>query len=108
MYGNIGKAIKIIGVLVLIGGVLISAILGARLLDEGEDAGVFVIVGGVFGALITAGPLYGLGELVDRATSIDKKLSIILSEPGNMGDVSYVEFQPKQANQIVRQMNNDR
>ena len=95
MFTDIGRKIKGYAKAVCLVGVILSVILGistivggAKLLEHSvtEDQGItaivsgcLTIVGGALASWVGSFLLYGFGELIDRAVSIDKKLSGIYS-----------------------------
>ena len=87
MYGDIGKELKVISGIILIGGLIVSIIYGAVLIADGEGVGLAYILIGPVVSTIVAGPIYGFGELIERTVSIDKKLSTLLLQGENSKSV---------------------
>lgn len=84
MYNNIGDKIKKLAFLSACAGTIISIIIGSILINSVHEYsaistpvsiyGYIVIVCGIFGSWAVYLILYGFGELIDRAISIDSKL----------------------------------
>ena len=90
MWSNIGNKIKVLAKVICWIGIVLSVIAGIAVLagtstvqaygytygtGGGVLTGILVIVLGALGSWIGSLTLYGFGELVDRAMSIDDKLS---------------------------------
>ena len=86
MFNNIGGKIKGLAVFICWMGIVISFIWAAYLMFSGVRfgnlniilQGVFVMIVGCILSWIGSFLLYGFGELIDRATSIDECLQNIL------------------------------
>lgn len=90
MWSNIGNKIKVLAKVICWIGIILSVIGGIAIIAGGNAVrsygytygtggttltGILVIVLGALGSWVGSLTLYGFGELVDRAMSIDDKLS---------------------------------
>ena len=85
MWSNIGNKIKVLAKVICWIGIILSVIAGIAIIVGGNGysyssgstalTGILTIVLGALGSWISSLTLYGFGELVDRAMSIDDKLS---------------------------------
>lgn len=97
MWSNIGHKIKVLAKVLCWIGIVVSVIAGIAIIAGGSAinnaamsygyysynnttgsttlAGILVIILGALGSWIGSFTMYGFGELVDRAMSIDDKLS---------------------------------
>lgn len=78
MFTNIGKTIKRVSAAVFIFQVILFIIIGAVVINMDEDlifVGLCIMAVGAFIAWLSVLAIYGFGELVDRAISIDETLN---------------------------------
>lgn len=69
IFGNVGKKIKTLAIVLFVVGIFGSAIVGIMLQIE-EDYGIAVWIVGTLVSWIASLLTYGQGELIDKATQI--------------------------------------
>ncbi len=67
---NVGGKLKGVSIIVIILGVVISAVYGITIIGDSLLAGIAVIAAGILGTLIFGFVLYGLGQIVDNTDEI--------------------------------------
>lgn len=83
MFDDIGKKIKTLAKVVCVLGIIFSIIFGGRIMirgfsSPGDDLffeGVLIIVIGCISSWLSVFVLYGLGELIDKTSSIEKMMA---------------------------------
>ena len=79
MFNNIGGKIKTLAQVVCGIGIGVSVIIGLILMAQDEDtifAGILVLILGSLSSWIGSFMTYGFGEIIERLTSIDNKMSV--------------------------------
>ena len=107
MYDNIASKIKALAQISFAIVAIASIVLGIALLDETDGSSLVIVVVGPLMAWISSLFLYGFGELIERAVSIDAKLqrqktsdtkiSLTKSEKKDTKDEDFASVQPKKA-----------
>lgn len=76
MFENVGSKIKALASALAGVGIFLSLVIGILMVVSGVvGTGFLVMVVGGFGSWVSSAFLYGFGELIDTAMSIDKKLN---------------------------------
>lgn len=70
IFGNVGKKIKTLAIVVFVVGFMVSAAVGIMLLSWADVGGLVVWIGGALVSWISSLMIYGQGELIEKATQI--------------------------------------
>ncbi len=70
IFGNVGKKIKTLAIVVFVVGFMVSAAVGIMLLSWEDAGGLVVWIGGALVSWISSLMIYGQGELIEKATQI--------------------------------------
>ena len=78
MFENIGKKIKMLAYVFLIGGIIVSFgwAANAVIVLSALDAAVLIFFGGIIATWISSCFVYGFGELIERTANMDEKLTV--------------------------------
>ena len=70
MFENIGKKIKTIAALETKIGIIVSIIIGLRLMNSSTELGILIIIGGSWLSWVSSIYVYGFGELIEKTSEI--------------------------------------